>query len=637
MLPARLTSIVLTYCGEYAKHARHKDEKLLQWWLQACDPAALTKHMPEIIRQLCANQKWELGQWLCRTLHIGISPAIHEITQDACSSAGHFATAKWLITEFAGSDCVKFLRTACRTGDLRLVEWITAERYKMTKSESDGCDLFLEACRGGHLSIAQWVHKRWHLSPRVLRTNCAKSCVFACQAGNLTLIKWLVKTCDLSADHLRQENNWMLRLAASAGRLDIVRWLHLKCQFTEAEVRECLKQTMANVCRGGHIDVLRWLLRHDPEYETAESPCNASHWSHAVLAACAGNQLKMLKYFMDAFSITPEEITRTSCLYVSAARGHDDLLQWLLALPSPWPVDRVEGAFRGAIKCNQLEAVRILGRKAKEMGTTWQESYDEHVHDDIHNCMHSGQVDLVKFVLGELGIDAKPIAGNLLCMAASRNDIPFAEWLRTLPDVLSTLTIETCMKALASCRQLEFAQWLEDAFQLAQNSRPGSTERLAPLVEACKAGKLELARWLVATYKPTDEHLRRSSLLEHACQHGHIAIVHWLVMEMGMTHEDVLQQRAIRAACQANQPHIVTWLLWHFRLGAEYVLAGDNTGDNKKNAGLLAACAAQSHDVIETLVSMFQLTRESIGINKWNKMLNTSSKATQLWLVHNIP
>jgi hypothetical protein len=96
---------------------------------------------------------------------------------------------------------------------------------------------------------------------------------------------------------------------------------------------------------------------------------------------------------------------------------------------------------------------------------------------------------------------------------------------------------------------------------------------------ACRNGHLEIAQWLVETFKLTDEDIRSWNNLSFrwACYNGHLEIVKWLVETFKLTVEDVKSDNlAFRWACADGHLEIAQWLVRTFKLTAEDVRSLNN-------------------------------------------------------------
>jgi hypothetical protein len=97
---------------------------------------------------------------------------------------------------------------------------------------------------------------------------------------------------------------------------------------------------------------------------------------------------------------------------------------------------------------------------------------------------------------------------------------------------------------------------------------------------ACKTGHLEIAQWLVETFKLTAEDVRslNNYAFQLACCNGHLEVAQWLVETFGLTAEDIRSSTnlAFRWACYNGHLEIAQWLVETFNLTDKDIRSWNN-------------------------------------------------------------
>ncbi|KAL7748522.1 hypothetical protein RI367_006217 [Sorochytrium milnesiophthora] len=168
-------------------------------------------------------------------------------------------------------------------------------------------EMLTEACRTGNLRMVQWVYQ--HLPATVKLTNAIDA---AANGGFEVIVEWLHHNTSLPCA------TYAMTRAVRLGRLDLVRF------FQEHRYEGCPSLAVSIAVREGHLDVadyLRlhhdegcWIVKHYPEQLTAD----------AVNSAAFRSRIDVIQYFhtLPNAPFSPEAMDR------AAASGDLDLVRW---------------------------------------------------------------------------------------------------------------------------------------------------------------------------------------------------------------------------------------------------------------------------------------------------------------------
>jgi hypothetical protein len=120
---------------------------------------------------------------------------------------------------------------------------------------------------------------------------------------------------------------------------------------------------------------------------------------------------------------------------------------------------------------------------------------------------------------------------------------------------------------------------------------------------AGRDGNLDILRWLVERFSPTEEQFKNSSVIEWACAAGHRNVLEWLLDYRGpqAMADARTRQGMLSRACIAGQLEVAQWLANRLGITPAEVRAGDNDT-------FFCACLGFKLEVLKWLVDQFQLT-----------------------------
>ncbi|KAL7749894.1 hypothetical protein RI367_004770 [Sorochytrium milnesiophthora] len=215
--------------------------------------------------------------------------------------------------------------------------------------------MLTEACRTGNLRMVQWVYQ--HL-PESVRP--ADAIDVAAECGFELIVEWLHHNTSLPC------TTWAMNSAALAGRLDIV------CFFQEHRTEGCTGSAMTTAVLAGHLDIadylrinrhqrcgtstlemavspdrtlatVRWITTHYPEQLT----------ERVLNIAAMGSQTGAVEYF----HTLPNAPFSPTTMDSAATAGNIDFVRWLHA-------NRTEGctarAMKKAARGGYLSVVKFL-------------------------------------------------------------------------------------------------------------------------------------------------------------------------------------------------------------------------------------------------------------------------------------
>jgi hypothetical protein len=165
--------------------------------------------------------------------------------------------------------------------------------------------------------------------------------------------------------------------------------------------------------------------------------------------------------------------------------------------------------------------------------------------------------------------------GSAFACACGRGNIKIAKWLkvrRIEPNLIRRGFDSACVHG-----QLEIMIWLDkEMIWMMGITRPTKEYIFHKFRHACANGYFEVAKWLVQTFRLTNEDVRRKDIFvfQLVCFYGQLQIVQWLIQRFEFTAEDVQLNNnyAFRLAFGNKHKHVTDWLTKTYGIRAEDVI-----------------------------------------------------------------
>ncbi|KAH3760106.1 hypothetical protein Pelo_8049 [Pelomyxa schiedti] len=274
-------------------------------------------------------------------------------------------------------------------------------------------------------------------------------------------------------------------------------------------------------CSSGNWDVCRsmWKIVH--------SQAKLGLGQKSILHAIANGHVSLAENLSKLFhtAISPEPLM----LQLSCSGGHAETAQWL---------------------CRQFEFRRPGQRNciaAKSMQA----------------CCAHGHLALAQWLVKEFNLTREDITGSVLdssmAWACRYGHIQVCHWLSkefkiSLSDIVDASAIEACCEG----GHIGVLDWMHSEFDL--SSIPDST-KVDALLMCCTKGNLSVAKWLhshfaARSFNPPEQYMKES------CKAGHLEITKWLLAVFPVSIN--VAKKCIKLACKGRHVKLAQYLYQQF-------------------------------------------------------------------------
>lgn len=423
------------------------------------------------------------------------------------------------------------LHVACVHGYTNIVKILCASPYSELLPNTKAT--ISRACKNGHAVVVEFLLKKFPtqtLPPSLLS--------FACRNGHIAMVKLLV-----------QQNNCAV-IDAMANVL-YGNWNHTSgdhLAVTQFFLDDCARdgvfdeRTLVTAVAYGNFQAVRLMV----ECKHERVQVSLARAQQAVVAACKGGRLEILKYLVATVATTSvnlvkaslgpdatpkEEIAQTPLL-AALSRGNRDVAAWLLedetvdvslawdSEPTPLLTECARHGF--------LDLAAVLIDRGSPCDAT---SEQEQTATALTHAASLGNVEMVDLLMTKGRATVSAAAAIAAC--GTRNATQVLQRLLASPGatrlapVAAELAVRVCVQG-----NLPAVQLLEATLPV--NLATAYFYGAGVLHRACEHGNLPLVKYLVQTAQvpvnPSPSTANPSPLpLELACRMGHVGVIKWLV------------------------------------------------------------------------------------------------------------
>ena len=433
-------------------------------------------------------------------------------------------------------------------------------------------------------------------------------------------------------DHsIDKNNNNGLHLASVEGKMDTVVYLIDNLEMDPIIEGQYGRNCFLKACYGGHIEIVKYLAGRYPELNNSvdENNDNGLHlaaWQgkmdivvflidhlgmdptvegiygrNCFLKACYGEDIEIVNYLAGKYPELKNSVDENNDngLHLAAWQGKMDIVVFLIDRLGMNPI--IEGqygqnCFLKACYGGHIEIVKYLAGRYPEL----KHSVDENNDNGLHLAVWQGKIDIVVFLIDELGMDPtfEGIYGrNGFLMACYGGHIGIVKYLAGKHPKLKNTVDEdknNCLHLAAKKGDMQTVVFLID--ELGMDPTVEGIDGRNCFIWACYSGIIETVKYLVGRYPKlkytVDED--NNNGLHWAVLKGKLDTVVYLIDELGMdpTVEGIYGRNCFLMACYGGHIEIVKYL------AGKYPKL-KNTVDGDKNNGLhLAAWLGETDTVV---------------------------------------
>ena len=283
------------------------------------------------------------------------------------------------------------LHWAARLGHLNVVEFLVNECGASPLCEDyNNCNVLQTAVEYRQLQIVKFLVETCKLNPNSTEYIGPAPLNFALLSNDTPMIDYLVKDCNAKVNESKCTES--MHSALVHGKLSILKYLVLECGV-DPECKDTQGYTLLQrACNIGDLHSVQYLISH--------SVCKPN--PVCVYVAVISGHIDVLKYLVEECDMDAvfRDANGHSFLHVAAARGHCEIINYLLAIEHIVIDPLCRGAngktpVHLAADSGHLDIVRSIAQRCQ---SDLQNCVDNDGDTPVHIAVNSGHLNIVEYL-----------------------------------------------------------------------------------------------------------------------------------------------------------------------------------------------------------------------------------------------
>ena len=513
------------------------------------------------------------------------------------------------------------LHYAANKGHTAIVEYFIVDQAMDTSvTSNDGKSILHHAALGGSLSVVKLLVEKYQFSPHQVDQNGLLPLHNAADKGHTTIVEYFIVDQAMDTSVTSNDGSNILHYAALGGSLSLVKLLVDQYQLNLYQGGTQGHLPVHAAAQKGYTTIVTYFL-----VDKAMDASVTDNLGLTLLHQAAGSDnVSLVELLVDQYQLNPYQYDGVGQLvlplHIAAQKGCTSVLKYFInQCHVKVPIQTANGY-------NIVHYATENGHyhTTEYLSTVYIDGFsvpDKNGVLPIHTACQSGNIQLVEYLVDEIGCDIRSLTNfshqSCAAFACMSGNLDLLRLLATKYSLDLTVTDRdgfTLLHYAAEKGHNRIIEWLVEEHKLDPHST--SNNATTTLHKAASGGDANTVKYLYETYSldvNSTTTTNKYTPLHSATVNGHIPVVQYLTKlpKCNVTTKDSDGSTVLHLSCK----HGYVELLEHYMRNHTVLLENVNLYNSKDLSPLDVGCINGNLHVVKHLVEDSQFNKEIKGIN----------------------